>query len=111
MRTMAVLAVLTFTTCFVTAEQRKPTTIESDALPHAPCRYSRLAVLWQVKEIAHLDLSASMQKPVEFPIGTTVSVSARSGDWSCVTGSVETSLGWQTRTGWMKTSLLNRAHD
>src|ERR1700739_293892 len=76
-------------------------------LPKAQCSFDRTnAVVMRVKEPAPLDFSASLEKPIRFPVGTVVSVSHRERSWSCVTGSFQTPNGWSTRTGWMQSSQL-----
>ena len=76
-------------------------------LPKTQCRYDpAYSVVMRVKESAPLDFSASLEKPIRFPVGTLVSVSRRERSWSCVTGSIQTSTGRSTRTGWMQSSQL-----
>jgi len=76
-------------------------------LPKTLCRFERThAVVMRVKEGASWDLSVSLEKPIHFPANTVVSVSRRERSWSCVTGSIQTSNGSSTQTGWMQSSQL-----
>jgi hypothetical protein len=80
--------------------------------PKVACRSSKWAPWFRVKadppieERTRFDLSVLTQRHVVFRIGTIVGVSRREGPWSCVTGSVEAPSGWQSWTGWIKSSLL-----
>jgi hypothetical protein len=106
MRAFVFIGLLALPWC--AAAQPAPTNESGQlALPNSDCRFDRVRVmLRQVQAIAPIDLSAALMKPVRFPIGTVVSVSKQEESWSCVTGSVQKSNGWVTRTGWLQTSLL-----
>jgi hypothetical protein len=89
---------------FAYAQQASP--------PKATCKFDRTRVVPQkVKAVDSkvLELGAVVPDVVSFPVGEDVFVTTQQQGWSCVTGGVRTSTGWTTKTGWMRSSLLEKA--
>lgn len=75
--------------------------------PKSACIYDRTHVIvMKVKEYRPWKFRNPLQKTIQLPVSTVVSVSRSEQSWSCVTGSIETRGGWTTRTGWMPSSQL-----
>ena len=76
--------------------------------PDASCQLDRTwGVFMKVKESSPIEFTATLNNnQVSLPVGTVVAVNQRGKSWACVTGSVHTSKGWISRSGWMRTSQL-----
>lgn len=82
--------------------------------PSVACSFHHLHATFQ--RVRELDSPADFQfrsRPglspdlsYTFPPGTVVTVNQQHMGWSCVAGSKQTSAGWTTYSGWLRSSRL-----